>query len=365
MIQIPKENRWVLAILLLAIIAAIVVLSNPFVPAPNNPQNPANNNPFSDLMNPYPRAPEFQGIAHTINAPENFSLAGLRGKVVLVDFWTYSCINCIRTLPYLKAWHERYSDQGLVIVGLHAPEFEFEKDPANVEMAVRQNGIQYPVLLDNDWQTWRAYQNRFWPHKYLVDANGFIRYDHIGEGSYDETEQQIVNLLRERNASIAMPSNPVSGTVSPDFGEIGTPELYLGYDFARQPLGNAEGFQEEQTVSYSIPNERNNNLVYLDGDWLNNADHAQSVSENTAVSLKFKARNLNIVAGAQNPVRLSITIDGEPIPSDMAGADVSNGTVTVSEQRLYSLVEAEDYDWKEISIHVQQSGFMLYTFTFG
>src|SRR5512143_1718206 len=183
-------------------------------------------------------APELQGISGYVNAPPNLSIAGLRGKVVLVDFWTYSCINCIRTLPYLEAWDQKYRDKGLVIIGVHSPEFDFEKDLRNVQAAVAKFGIMYPVVLDNDHATWGAYGNLYWPHDYLIDADGFIRSDHIGEGGYSDTEAEIQKLLAERDASVQM-GGLVSGNVTAppvDFTQIGTPEIYLGYQFARGPI---------------------------------------------------------------------------------------------------------------------------------
>ena len=171
--------------------------SNDFLPANQYTPNP---NPS---LSGYPKVPELEGITGYINAVP-FSLADLRGKVVLVDFWTYSCINCVRTQPYLNAWHERYYGDGLVIVGVHTPEFEFEENYENVKNAVEEAGIKYPVVQDNNYGTWRAFSNRFWPHKYLVDIDGIIRYDHIGEGAYDATEQVIQQLLMERGKKLGL-----------------------------------------------------------------------------------------------------------------------------------------------------------------
>ncbi|MEK6854351.1 MAG: thioredoxin family protein, partial [Nanoarchaeota archaeon] len=196
------------------------------------------------------KAPELVGISDWINS-KPLKLADLKGKVVLVDFWTYTCINCIRTLPYLTLWQEKYSDKGLVILGIHSPEFDFEKDLENVKRAVAKYSIKYPVALDNDHDTWRAFRNNYWPHKYLIDVNGRIRYDHTGEGSYDRTEMAIQELLKERaekmDEKVAIPKSISSpkGVTGVNFTSIATPEIYFGYSFARVNLGNEEGFRPE------------------------------------------------------------------------------------------------------------------------
>src|ERR671931_112850 len=185
------------------------------------------------------KAPEFAQVDGYINTYNNspLKLSSLKGKVVLVDFWTYSCINCIRTIPYLNAWYEKYADDGLVIVGVHTPEFEFEKDYNNVKAAVEKFEIKYPVVQDNDRGTWAAYENRYWPHKYLIDSEGYIRYDHIGEGGYAETEKVIQSLLTERAASMGVNSTIDQSISNPEnaqsinFDQINTPELYFGYQF--------------------------------------------------------------------------------------------------------------------------------------
>ncbi|MBU1197718.1 thioredoxin family protein [Candidatus Micrarchaeota archaeon] len=319
-------------------------------------------------VKPFPLAPEFQQIHGYINAPEGLSLKkDLQGKVVLVDFWTYSCINCIRTLPHLKEWHRKYADKGLVIVGVHSPEFAFEKEFKNVLAAVENNGIEYPVILDNDFVTWRFYENRFWPHKYLVDADGYIRYDHIGEGGYDETEQQIIELLMERDRNLQWSQQTSSVTPAPpDFSLIETPEIYLGYGFARQPLGNPENFQPGEIVSYQLPESFESNLAYLEGDWENENDFVRLISNTGKVALKYKASKLNIVAGSPSESTLFIELDDRPL-GENAGDDVSktDGRAMVKEQKLYNLVSSADYQSRTIVFEVNGKGFELYTFTFG
>ena len=201
----------------------------------------------------YPKAPDFAGISKWINS-EPLKIEQLRGKVVLVDFWTYTCINCIRTLPYLKDWDRKYRDKGLVIIGIHTPEFEFEKKYENVLKAVNDYQLKYPVAQDNSYATWSVYQNRYWPHKYLVDIDGYIRYDHIGEGAYEETEEMIQTLLNERierlnqkNGVEADMSEPQEA-VGVEFYNVGTPEIYFGYQFSRGNFGNPEGLKPEETI---------------------------------------------------------------------------------------------------------------------
>ncbi len=337
-------------------------------------QNPQQQNPLGQAAGAaqkagLQKAPELAGIKGYINAPEGFNLASRKGKVVLVDFWTYTCINCIRTLPYLKSWHEKYEGKGLVIIGVHTPEFEFEKDFGNVEAAVEKYGLRYPVVLDNDYATWRAYKNQYWPHKYLIDADGYIRYDHIGEGGYGETEAKIVELLQEKDAKVQMDKGkPI---VQPtEFSKIGTPELYLGYDFARAPFGNAEGFQPGKTFEYRLPGAFAPNLVYLEGQWENNEDSVKLVSGKGKVVLLFNAKNVNIVAGNMDAggSKVLASIDGAPINAGNKGTDAPAGgnfTVNVHGQKLYNVVSLQEYALKRLELDVNGAGFELYTFTFG
>lgn len=316
-------------------------------------------------------APELAKISGYINT-DQVTLADLKGKVVLVDFWTYSCINCIRTIPYLNAWHEKYADDGLVIVGVHTPEFEFEKNYNNVKAAVDKFGIEYPVVQDNDKGTWKAYENRYWPRKYLVDNEGYIRYDHIGEGSYAETEKVIQSLLSERAAYMGANVTFDQSTSSPEnaqsvnFSRIDTPELYFGYQFARAPLGNPEGFKPDQTVAYTIAEDATiaSNRIYLDGEWKNNADQMELQGESGRIVLSYSAKAINIVAGGSG--ELQISEDGLDLTGSSRGQDVSeDGAVAVDGQKLYNLAMHEEYGRHQIVIDVSGKGFEIYTFTFG
>jgi thiol-disulfide isomerase/thioredoxin len=315
-------------------------------------------------------APELAGISNYINS-EPLALSDLKGKVVLVDFWTYSCINCIRTIPYLNAWHEKYADDGLVIVGVHAPEFDFEKDPNNVQAAVEKFGIEYPVVQDNEHETWDAYQNRYWPRKYLIDDEGYIRYDHIGEGAYGETEQVIQSLLQERAANTGQAVLIDDSTAKPedaqsvDFGQINTPELYFGYGYARAPLGNEEGFQPEKVVTYAIDDDQElkPNIIYLSGDWLNREDSMELKSATGRIMLEYYAKSVNIVAGGQGTVYVSE--DGRQLGS-AKGTDVGEGgSFSIDGQRLYNLASHRAYTEHTLVIDVVGEGFQIYTFTFG
>ena len=332
----------------------------------------------------FKKAPDFVKITGYINTEEgqSINLKDLKGKVVLVDFWTYSCINCIRTLPYLVDWNEKYADKGLIIVGVHSPEFEFEKNIDNVKAAVQKYGIKYPVIQDNDKGTWDAYQNRYWPRKYLVDNEGYIRYDHIGEGGYAETEKVIRSLLAERAAQTGISAinlDTNTNTTTPknvqsvDFTKVKTPELFFGYEFARAPLGNSEGFKPNQTVTYSVPqrSDLKPNTIYLIGDWKNNADNMELQSDTGRIALAYSAKSVNIVAGGKGEggggEELSISENGVALTNKSGrGIDLSEqGKLVVDGQRLYNLVMHEGYDWRSLIIDVKGKGFQIYTFPFG
>jgi thiol-disulfide isomerase/thioredoxin len=324
----------------------------------------------------FSKAPDFADISGYINT-NPITLKDLKGKVVLVDFWTYSCINCIRTLPYLVDWNAKYADKGLVIVGVHTPEFEFEKNIDNVKAAVQKFGIKYPVLQDNDKGTWNAFENRYWPRKYLIDSEGYIRYDHIGEGGYAETEKIIQTLLAERAAQqgaktlnfntsgLANPSN----VQSIDFSKVNSPELYFGYQFARDPLGSPEGFHPGQLVNYSIPSsDLKPNVVYLQGIWKNNPDNLELAGDAGKIILVYSSKSINIVAGGSGQVQVSE--DGKTgsqgSVNSTGGSDVnSTGQFNIDGQRLYNIANHADYGNHYIVIDVKGKGFQAYTFTFG
>ena len=323
------------------------------------------------------KAPEFAGISGYINT-NPIKLADLKGKVVLVDFWTYSCINCIRTLPYLEDWNAKYADKGLVIVGVHTPEFEFEKNIDNVKAGVKKFGIKYPVLQDNDKGTWDAYANQYWPRKYLIDSEGFIRYDHIGEGGYAETEKIIQTLLAERavqqgirgfnfNSTTITNSSNIQNV---DFSKVNSPELYFGYQFARAPLGSPQGFVQGQVVNYSIPSsDLQPNVVYLQGLWKNNPDNLELAGDSGRIVLVYSAKSVNLVAGGTGNATVSedgIKPGSQRNSNSTGGSDLNeNGLFKIDGQRLYNIADHADYGNHYIIIDARGKGFQAYTFTFG
>ncbi|MFL6344203.1 MAG: thioredoxin family protein [Nitrososphaeraceae archaeon] len=341
------------------------------------------------------KAPEFAQVDGYINTYNNspLTLSSLKGKVVLVDFWTYSCINCIRTIPYINDWNQKYADKGLVIVGVHSPEFEFEKNYDNVKAAVQRLGITYPVILDSDHGTWNAYGNQYWPRHYLIDNQGYIRDNHIGEGGYDQTEKAIQSLLAERAAQMGMkeisfdtkPTTMIkqNSLQSVDLRQATTPEIYVGYDKARAPIGNPEGFKPSQTISYSSsPNTSfKPSIVYLQGNWKNNPDNMELQSDTGRIALIYYAKSANMVAGGKgggivsndNDKKGEVGVHGQAaatLTSNMSnkslGEDLSSdGSFRIDGQRLYNLAMHNDYNAHSIVIDVKGKGFQLYTFTFG
>ena len=314
-------------------------------------------------------APDLVGIAHYLNTtPEELS-ENIKGKVILYDIWTYSCINCIRTLPYITAWDDKYADQGLLIIGIHSPEFEFEKDPENVKMALSKYGIDYPVVLDNDMETWKAFDNRYWPRKYIADHEGYIRYDHIGEGGYQKTEKVIQQLLDERATSMGIQMASAAPLVDIEAFEhsmFKTPELYFGYKFAqnRNQLGSEEGFQPGKIVTYSKSDKVDLHKFYLTGDWKNYEDSMELVSDTGVIKLRYNAKQVNIVT--DNDAELEIFLDGEAIPAKYSGDDITSGNrLIVSEPDLYNIISSENSSSHLMEIQIKGKGFQIFTFTFG
>jgi cytochrome c biogenesis protein CcdA/thiol-disulfide isomerase/thioredoxin len=308
-------------------------------------------------------APDFTGNQEWFNTAGGrpLSLNELRGKVVLVDFWTYTCINCIRTLPYLKAWDQRYRERGLVIVGVHTPEFPFERDAGNVKEAIAQNGLRYPVAQDNDYATWDAYGNQFWPAKYLVDARGQVRYTHFGEGDYKETEEAIRRLLEEAGrrppAGLAKaPAERASATVT-------TPESYLGAAradrFVNGPI--RVGARTFRAPDSGVPDDQ----LALQGRWRIDESSATAL-RGARLHVAFGARRAFLVLGASGgkPRRVRVLLDGRPLPDKLAGSDVRRGTVLVDRQRLYRLVELPEAARHLLTLELAP-GVAGYAFTFG
>ena len=334
--------------------------------------------------------PEIRGIESWINS-EPITFEERRGKVVLVDFWTYTCVNCIRTLPYLKAWHEKYADKGLVIVGVHTPEFDFEKDRENVIEATEGFGLEWPIAQDNDFKTWRAFNNRYWPAKYLVDKDGLIRYTHFGEGAYEETELWIRGLLEEMGVDLSdvsastLPEPEHASNLPRQDRETGlTREIYAGFERNYSALLSSAPYvlhqeyyeEEDAELFYTDPGEYRNHFLYLQGLWRNEAErlvHARETENyEDYLALKFNATSVNAVMspvdGGEYQVR--VILNDEPISPDAAGTDVmfdtdGNGYIVVDSARMYHIVNLPEYQSHELKLSSNSPEFSLFAYTFG
>jgi cytochrome c biogenesis protein CcdA/thiol-disulfide isomerase/thioredoxin len=315
--------------------------------------------------------PSFNLNDATTNAPEliaggewfnskPLALKDLRGKVVMVDFWTYTCINCIRTLPYLRNWHEKYADKGLVIIGVHTPEFEFEKNAANVKKAIEDFELKYPIMQDNNYATWRAYDNHYWPAKYIVDKNGKIRYTHFGEGEYDETEEVIQALLAETGIEINQKINNPKYQV-----ETRTPELYLGYGRMGY-FATPDQLVADKKKAYQLPEDLVINHFALSGDW--QIDEERSMpSQNSTLVLTYEAKEVFLVMRPKGDSegKVKVYLDDKLISSGDAGDDVKDAVVTVDVDRLYKLVKLDKAGQHILKLEFLDSNVELYAFTFG
>ena len=337
------------------------------------------------------RAAEIEGITAWINS-DPLTIAELRGKVVLVDFWTYTCINCIRTLPFLKLWNSRYADDGLVIIGVHSPEFEFEKNFDNVTKATIDKGVVWPVALDNDFATWQNYSNRYWPAKYLIDKDGVVQYSHFGEGRYAETEEKIRELLEEAGASVLEDEFAPALDQKLDPTYLGSPdaeltrEVYAGY---RRNLpdrlygGGGYVGQEnyykapEEVVTFALPGELTPHVLYFHGRWRvgpENIDHGRiTQGYEDSINLVFSARSVNAVltSGSGEPYRVRVTVDGNYLTEANKGEDVRIGNdgesyILVNEPRMYNVFENPEWVWRNtLQMSSESEDFGLFAFTFG
>ncbi|TDS78775.1 cytochrome c biogenesis protein CcdA [Comamonas sp. JUb58] len=337
----------------------------------------AGNNPGAPYASSLPvesTRPSLDGGTQWLNA-EPQSIPALRGKVVLVNFWTYSCVNCLRTLPYVNAWAQKYADRGLVVVGVHAPEFAFEKDRSNVEKALQQLKISYPVVQDNGFRIWRAFNNQYWPALYLVDAQGRVRHHQFGEGGYAATERALNELLREaQSPSAATASAPNANTVpdtqglgmAADTASLRSPELYLGYDKGGS-LRLAGRPAPDKAADYQPASLRLNTWT-LQGNWTLKPEWVQANSAGGRLALRFEARDANLVLGAAGagPLRFRLTIDGQP-PGIHHGSDVdAQGYGQVDATRLYQLVRQQGpVKQRTVEIEFLDAGAQGYAFTFG
>lgn len=289
-------------------------------------------------------APEFTGINEWLNA-EPQRMADLKGKVVLVDFWTYSCINCVRTLPYVTEWYDKYKDDGFVVIGVHTPEFAFEKDTDNVEKAIDRFNINYPVAQDNDYRTWTAYKNNAWPAHYLIDKEGNIVYKHFGEGNYDITENNIRTLL-------GLSGDASTNMSLPNFKAIQTPEIYFGLS-RQEYISNEERITgENQLLQY--PNAIPDNTFAVSGSWKFNSESAILIGDTGKIKLQFGASKVYMVAQSATPATIKILIDGQFYKE-----------VAISASDIYTLFESDEYKNRQLEIEIPQKGFEVFTFTFG
>jgi len=315
--------------------------------------------------------PELDGATGWLNS-KPLTPQGLRGKVVVVDFWAYSCINCLRAMPYVNAWYKHYRDSGLVVLGVHSPEFAFEKDLANVQAAVTKFNIQYPVALDNNLAIWKAFNNKFWPAHYFVDAKGQIRGHHFGEGKYAKSEREIRRLLTEAGAkNLPDPLDDAAGegvAAPADTASVASPETYVGYARAENFVSPG-AFARDARKSYTIPPSLTLNQWALGGAWQVAREHARLDGASGRIAFRFKARDLHLVLGpaaAGKPVRFRVTLNGAPPKAD-AGMDVdANGNGVVREHRLYQLIrEKGPVGEQEFVIEFLDPGVDAYSFTFG
>lgn len=314
--------------------------------------------------------PPLDGAVQWINSPP-LSAADLRGKVVLVDFWTYSCINCLRSLPYVNAWAEKYKDQGLVVIGVHAPEFAFEKDINNVAKAVKDLNIGYPVAIDNNYAIWRGFNNRYWPAHYFIDAKGRIRGHHFGEGNYDESEKMIQQLLAEANnkpVSTSLVTSTATGVgLAASMRDIQSPETYIGYSRAENFV--SEGGQvPDQSHRYTAPTALQINQWALGGNWKVGEESAVQLSDQGRLSYRFHARDLHLVMGSSTakPIHFRVTLNGKA-PGKNHGVDTDeNGMGIVTGQRLYQLIrQTQPIVDQTFDIEFFEPNVEIFAFTFG
>jgi cytochrome c biogenesis protein CcdA/thiol-disulfide isomerase/thioredoxin len=314
--------------------------------------------------------PDLSGAVGWINSPP-LTAEQLKGHVVLVDFWTYSCINCLRSIPYVRAWAEKYKSAGLIVLGVHTPEFAFEKDLDNVKRAVSDLKITYPVALDNDYKIWKGFSNSFWPADYLVDATGKIRNHHFGEGKYDETEQQIQDLLKERDGKLSVTGLvkvSATGAEAPPDTDVQSPETYVGYDRADSFLPPG-GLKQDAAHVYSAPKHLELNQWGLTGNWTDHAQVAVLDSSRGRIVYRFHARDLHLVLGPATdgkPVRFRVTIDGK-VPGENHGVDTdAMGEGKITDHRLYQLIRQKGaIDDRTFEIEFLDPGAQAFAFTFG
>ena len=322
------------------------------------------------------RSPEFPARAEWLNSSP-LTMESLRGKVVLIDFWEYTCVNCQRTLPYVARWHEQYKDKGLVVIGVHTPEFDFSGKRENVEAGCKRLGVTWPTILDSDYKVWNLYANRYWPRKYLIDAKGYIRYDHAGEGGYEETEHAIQELLAEAG-TMTMANAPTFAGFARELDRPGkvcypvTHETYCG--FARGALSNPGGYREDKAAEYKDNAAYSDGVVALSGKWDARDEYVRfegAAAENSYLALPYHATEVNLVLRPSDghSKRVYLRLDDAPLAKELWGADVQSDAhgpyVEVTEGRMYRLVNAPKHASHTLRLLPQSAGLEAYAFTFG
>jgi thiol-disulfide isomerase/thioredoxin len=360
----PAISHWVKKSLSIVAAAAAILSStavNTRLAAAQEPPSIVGSSPLSGLS----------GATGWINSPP-LTAKQLKGKVVLVDFWDYSCINCIRAIPYIRAWAEKYKDSGLVVIGVHTPEFDIEKQMPNVQKAVQKFGITYPVAVDSNYAIWNAFNNEYWPAHYFIDAKGKVRYEHFGEGEYDQSERWIQELLKEANAK-AMPASMVSVQAqgvqaAADVNDVHSPETYIGYARAEH-FASPGGIKRDAEQLYTEPTHLQLNEWGLAGKWVDHQQVAVLRSAGGKIIFRFHARDLHLVLGPTadgKPVHFRVTIDGQA-PGENHGVDTdAEGNGVVTDHRLYQLVrQQEAITDHTFVIEFQDPGVQAFSFTFG
>jgi len=319
------------------------------------------------------RAPEI-GRVWLNSTPLSFRQ--LRGQVVLVDFWDYTCVNCIRTLPYVQAWHERYRDKGLTVIGVHTPEFTFAQYESNVERGIREFGLTYPIVIDSNREIWKAFANRYWPTKYLLDKDGYLRYGHFGEGGYGECEQVIQELLREIDSTIELPPAMAPVREEDHAGAVcyrATGELYLGHQRGR--IGNEGGFNEDQIADYSFNGSLDENFFYANGRWASTAEYFEAAEGGPhSLRLKYEAAAVNLVMACPHAPQAEVVIlqDGKLLTAEQATRDTRfrsgsagqrESYLVVDSPRMYFLVDNHEFGLHELELWCS-TGVAAFAFTF-
>ena len=309
------------------------------------------------------QAPELIASAWYNSVP--LTLASLRGKVVVVDFWTYSCINCLRSLPHMKQiWH-RYKDRGLVLIGVHSPEFEFEKDQKNLEAAIKRHGLEYPIAVDNDFQTWKAFQNNNWPTQYFIDKEGEVRHIHEGEGGEAEIEAWIVRLLRDAGQNVHLPE--IKDSVV-QYDRATTPETYAGAS-RNQGIGNPPSCVSGKICSYSDRLPHKAGVIYLDGNWESDSEFLRLARDGGKITMAYQAREVYMVLSSERSIEVEVLLDGIPLLRSQAHQDISfkNGRayLTVDRDDMYYIVNTGQFEAHELTLVCGSDSLKVYAYTFG